>query len=311
MPCVVIIVGSRRLPNTWYSSRPGQGDPSFKPAPMPTARRYLAATPLGPGLAGTFGGIVHDAAANNEVYDFNANAWMVRAPLPTARYALAAAPLGPGLAGTFGGVNDTGYLAINEVYDFNSNSWSTRAPMPTFLNLATAAPLGPGLVGAFGGRGGGGSVATTYVYSYNDNTWASRAPIPTVRAGAAAPLGPGLAGVFGGVVSNSSNPSEVYDYNADVWMIRAPAPTARNYLAATPLGPGLAGVFGGVVYTPYPTSTAANEIYDFNSNSWSTRAPMPTARGYLAAAPLGPGLAGTFGGSGTGARDDANEIYSY
>ncbi len=70
MPCLVIVVGNRRSPNTWYSSQPGLGDPSFKPAPMPTARNALAAAPLGNGLAGAFGGWNGNLLATNEVYSY-------------------------------------------------------------------------------------------------------------------------------------------------------------------------------------------------------------------------------------------------
>jgi hypothetical protein len=120
MPCLVIVVGSRRPPNTWYSSRPGLGDPSFKPAPMPTARYALAAAPLGSGLVGVFGG--NDSGGSilsaNEVYNHNTNTWASRAPMPTGRYYLAAAPLEPGLAGVFGGFNGTSHLGVNELYAY-------------------------------------------------------------------------------------------------------------------------------------------------------------------------------------------------
>jgi hypothetical protein len=117
MPCLVIVVGNRRPPNTWYSSQPEQGDPSFKPAPMPTPRARLAAASLGPGLAGAFGGYNGNFLATNEVYNYGTNTWASRAPMPTPRAQLAAASLGPGLAGVFGGFR-SGYLTANEVYSY-------------------------------------------------------------------------------------------------------------------------------------------------------------------------------------------------
>jgi hypothetical protein len=122
MPCLVIIVGSRRSPNTWYSSRTGYGDPSFKPTPMPTARHGMAAASLGPGLAGVFGGQLELNV--NEVYNLTTNTWSTRANMPTGRHYLAAAPLGPGLVGVFGGYNNLqSNLVINEVYNHNTNTW--------------------------------------------------------------------------------------------------------------------------------------------------------------------------------------------
>jgi hypothetical protein len=119
MPCLVIVVRNRRPQNTWYSSQPGLGDPSFKPAPMPTARLGVAAAPLGLGLTGVFGGYNGSYLRTNEVYDYNTNTWTSKAPMPTGRERLAAAPLGPGLAGVFGGFNiGSGILAANEVYSY-------------------------------------------------------------------------------------------------------------------------------------------------------------------------------------------------
>jgi len=166
MPCLVIIAGRSLPPNTWFSSQPGLGDPSFKPTPMPTARAYLAAAPLGTGLAGVFGG--HNGSSflsTNEVYDYSTNTWTSRASMPTARAYLAAAPLGTGKAGVFGGYN-SGYLTTNQVYDYSTNTWASKAPMPTARNYLAAASLGDGLAGVFGGYNGSSYLSTNEVYSY-------------------------------------------------------------------------------------------------------------------------------------------------
>jgi hypothetical protein len=120
MPCLVIIAGRSLPPNTWFSSQPGLGDPSFKPTPMPTARSNIAAASLGNSLAGVFGGSSSSGTfrATNEVYNYNTNTWASKAPMPTARSYLAAAPLGTGLAGAFGGSSSSGYLTVNEVYSY-------------------------------------------------------------------------------------------------------------------------------------------------------------------------------------------------
>jgi hypothetical protein len=136
---------------------------------MPTARRFLAAAPLGLGLAGVFGGIgiYGDVLATNEVYNHNINAWATRAPMPTARFELAAAPLGSGLTGVFGGRPDLyssqNDMSQNEVYDHYSDTWLTRAPMPTARSGAGAAELDYGVVAVVGGSSGG-DVNEIYVY---------------------------------------------------------------------------------------------------------------------------------------------------
>jgi hypothetical protein len=84
-------------------------------------------------------------------------------------------------------------------------------------------------------------------------------------------------------------------------------PTARYAMAAASLGTGLAGVFGGYLNG----SLTANEVYDYNTNTWASRAPMPTARYYSAAASLETGLAGVFGGYDGSNRLNVNELYAY
>jgi len=117
MPCLVIIVGSRRLLNTWYSSQPGLGDSSFKPTPMPTGRTHLAAAPLGVGVVGVFGGWGGSGTLpTNEAYSLDTNTWSTKAPMPTARAYLAAAELGDGVAGTLGGSGSGTGMNFNEVY---------------------------------------------------------------------------------------------------------------------------------------------------------------------------------------------------
>jgi hypothetical protein len=68
----------------------------------------------------------------------------------------------------------------------------------------------------------------------------------------------------------------------------------------------LAGVFGGSDGSYLST----NQVYNHASNTWASRTAMPSARAFLAAAPLGPGLAGAFGGTGDWDIND-NEIYDY
>jgi hypothetical protein len=310
MPCLVIIVGGRASLNTWYSSQPGLGDPRFKPASMPTVRWRLAAAPLGAGVVGAFGGFngVY-YRATNEIYDHSMNTWTTRASMPTARGEIAAAPLGLGLVGVFGGTRSTDILVTTEVYNYFTNTWASRASMPTGRRGLAAAPLGPGLAGVFGGLPSGN---LTEVYDYSANSWTVRASMPTARRFlTSAPLGPGLAGVFGGIglYDDVLATNEIYNHDANAWTRRASMPTARFELAAGSLGSGLAGVFGGR-YSLYSDLHVLpqNEAYDYYSDTWLTRAPMPTARSGIGVAELDYGVVAVVGGFSGG---DTNEIYVY
>jgi hypothetical protein len=183
---------------------------------MPTGRRELAAAPLGPGLVGVFGGFAGGALTQNEVYDYSANSWTVRASMPTARRFLTSAPLGPGLVGVFGGIGLYGdILATNEVYNHNANAWTTRVPMPTARFELAAGPLGSGLAGVFGGRHNLYNdlhvLPQNEAYDYYSDTWLTRAPMPTARSGiGVAELDYGVVAVVGGFSSGDVN--EIYVY---------------------------------------------------------------------------------------------------
>jgi hypothetical protein len=155
------------------------------------------------------------------------------------------------------------------------------------------------------------TLATNEVYNYDANVWTTRAPMPTARwLLASAPLGLGLAGVFGGVGGSGDAlaTNEVYNHNSNSWTVRASMPTARVELAAGFLGSGLAGVFGGRPNLDNNwNDLSKNEVYDYYSGAWLTRAPMPTARSGTGVAELHYGVVAVVGGR----YSTVNEIYVY
>jgi hypothetical protein len=85
-------------------------------------------------------------------------------------------------------------------------------------------------------------------------------------------------------------------------------PTARTELGAGPLGSGLVGVFGGRPNLDNNwNDLAQNEVYDYYTNTWLTRAPMPTARSGTGVAELDYGVVAVVGGR----YSKVNEIYVY
>src|SRR5262249_12590832 len=107
---------------------------------------------------------------------------------------------------------------------------------------------------------------------------------------------------------------EIYDPTTNSWSTGAPMPTARTGLVAAAVNGkvyAIGGLVNGPLFTGAPTVcsiyyyvcytfTMLNtlEIYDPVTNTWTAGAPMPTARGNLAAAVVN-GKIYAIGGSGT------------
>ena len=84
-------------------------------------------------------------------------------------------------------------------------------------------------------------------------------------------------------------------------------PTARNHLSSAVVDGKLYAIGGR---TSGPSGNLnANEAYDPSTNTWSTKAPMPTARGGLASADTINGNIYSFGGEAPTLVFNTNEKY--
>jgi N-acetylneuraminic acid mutarotase len=168
-------------------------------------------------------------------------------------------------------------------------AWNAVASM----SLARAR-LGVGAVdGMLYAVGGSDALCTTYsaleAYHPASDTWAPKSPMPTARASFGTAVDNGLFYVIGGQAGCGTpifNTVEAYDPVTDAWNTLAPIPTER-------IVPGT-GVIGGILYVVggqnYTTGVDANgnlntlEAYDPGTDTWTTKAPMPTARAYVGTA---------------------------
>lgn len=116
------------------------------------------------------------------------------------------------------------------------------------------------------------------------NSWTIKAPMPTgrTRLGLAAASNGKLYAVGGAVPGNPAfRTLEEYDPATNTWTTKAPMPTARTALCLAAVGDGLLYAVGGTdmnaTATEFPRF-AIVEAYDPVTDSWSTKAPMLTAR---------------------------------
>jgi len=174
-------------------------------------------------------------------------------------------------------------VALASSQAFAQDTWTTKAPMPTPRSHLAAGVVN-GVLYAVGGYSNGNWLATVEAYDPTTDSWTTKAPMPTPRSHLAAGVVNGVLYAVGGYSNgNWLATVEAYDPTTNTWTTKAPMPTQRFSLAI--------GVVNGILYAVggYNINIAANgwlptvEAYDPTTDTWTTKAPMPTARGALAA----------------------------
>lgn len=164
-----------------------------------------------------------------------------------------------------------------------TGGWTTASPLATARFTPAAAMGSDGRIYAIGGQNGTTVLASVEAYEARSDTWSPAAPLPTPRRRHAAASGRnGEIYVVGGLSPTScfvvENRLDVYDPRSDSWTAAAPMPTARAWLAAATGRDGRIYAFGGGTQCGGPVVLDTAEAYDPRTDSWTTLAPMPTAR---------------------------------
>jgi N-acetylneuraminic acid mutarotase len=97
---------------------------------------------------------------------------------------------------------------------------------------------------------------------------------------------------------NALSANEAYDPVADTWTSKSSMPTARRYLGVTATSDGRIWAIGGedAAYGDYGNAYATVEVYDPSTDTWTTKASMPTARRWVSVAVASNGLIYAMGG---------------
>jgi N-acetylneuraminic acid mutarotase len=202
-----------------------------------------------------------------------------------------------------------GYPATREtkrtvqLYDPVDDRWELTTPMPIALNHNMSVSVG-GKLYMIGGQltdaGAGNFSDRVFEYDPNTRQWTERARMPTARGGGVAVVVDGKIYVAGSRPPRGAD-FAVYDPATDAWRTLPDMPTQRNHLAGASVNGKvyiIGGRFEGGFQSP---QTAAVEMYDPATNSWSARASMPKPRGGLNGI-AAHGCIHAFGGEGnTGA----------
>ncbi|MFD7024445.1 Kelch repeat-containing protein [Promicromonospora sukumoe] len=230
--------------------------------------------------------------------------WEERAPMALERQELYPEVVDDRIYVAGGLLNpNTGVSAHFDAYDPATDSWDRLATMPQarhHIGLAEA----DGSLYAVGGFSGGfprwRAESDTFVYSPDDDTWSSGVDLPEPRAEFVIESVRDQVFVIGGRVRETpgattftthvdSRTNEMFDPAAGTWTTLAPAPTARNSAASAVVDDRIY-VIGGREFSLAEDGSAVQEnvatveVYDPADDEWETVAPLPEARGGLAAA---------------------------
>ena len=269
------VVGTDTLVNV---NATGTGSAWTRPADLPGFRFMIGTAEAGGKVfaAGGYGmaGGYPPELARLEAYDPATDTWTLRASMPTARYGVAAATIN-GLVYVVGGFQEESLLMLGtlEVYDPVTDTWTTKAPMPTPRRMLAVSVVN-GILYAIGGAA---CVDANY-------------PCAT----------------------NSVSTVEAYDPATDTWTTKASMPTPRQSLGAATVNGRIYAIGGQQTDLPWnyteTNALSTNEEYDPATDSWTTKAPMPTARYGPAVASLA-GVVHAIGGYAQGTLLGTNEEF--
>jgi len=289
-------------------------------ASMPTARAYF-------GVAVVDGKIyaIGGAGGVNEAYNPETNTWTTKKPMPNPRtsFAIAAYENKIYCIGGYANGSNTG-TAINEVYDTQTDTWETKSSMPTARSQLQASAVN-GKIYVIGGILEDGEIlSVNEVYDPATDTWTTKSPIPYGVYSHSSVVVDNRIYVLSGQSSSPGNNgpdkgplNQIYDPETDTWTSGAPPPQPAHrsgaVVTSSVLTPKRIYVIGGQV--GFMDASNINQVYDPQTDTWSTGTSMPTARQGLGVAVVNNliyAIGGSFPANGfsTTTSGDLNKPYT-
>ena len=170
-----------------------------------------------------------------------------------------------------------------QVYDIATDSWELGPQLPLPNNHGMAASVN-GKIYLIGGQtqaddapGTNSYVNTVYELDPAVGEWTTRAPMPTTRSSGVAVVLDGKIYVAGGRPPHEQD-FAAYDPATNSWEVLPNLPTPRNHFTGAAIS-GRIHYLGGRKGLGLGTSmTTAHEVYDPQTRTWTTAAPMLRAR---------------------------------
>jgi N-acetylneuraminic acid mutarotase len=165
------------------------------------------------------------------------------------------------------------------------DSWTTLEPMPTARSGLGVAVV-DGKIYAIGGQKGDEVLNVTEEYDPVTNQWTSKTSMPTARSDFGIAVYQNKIYVIGGTngsgiaagESQLTGVTEVYNPITDTWETKTSMPNPRQGLEANVVSDKIY-LIGGVRYAGefVHLEFDENDVYDPATDSWTTKAPLPTA----------------------------------
>ena len=164
-----------------------------------------------------------------------------------------------------------------QIYDIASDRWQLGPELPLPNNHGMAAAVG-GKIYMIGGQttdDQNGATAVNSVYELDPAvaTWVEKAKMPTARSGGVAVVHGGKIYVAGGRVPRG-NDFAVYDPATNVWESLPDLPSQRNHITGAAINGRIHIVGGRLGNGLSPLKSDANEVFDPQTRTWTTAAPL-------------------------------------
>jgi N-acetylneuraminic acid mutarotase len=235
-------------------------------------------------------------------YNTATDTWITKASLPTPLWGTNGAAVLNGKIYISGGCAEIGHAtcvfdppsSALFVYDPSTNTWARNQNMPSVLSSSGTSQFGGthGATGVIAGR----LYVLTECYEAFEPAFEHCSPALFFRYNPVTdkwtvlprPVG-GHDFAVGGVIDGKfyatgfDGQLEVYDPATNHWTTKTPLPNPHVRLSTGAVAQGRLFVIGGQRLTETETPLRRTIAYDPTSNTWITKAPMPTARVGVAA----------------------------
>jgi N-acetylneuraminic acid mutarotase len=186
-----------------------------------------------------------------------------------------------------------------QVFDTASGLWELGPPLPQPNNHGMAAGVN-GRVYLIGGQttdlSEGPYVDTVYELNPASGSWVEKARMPTARSSGVAVVHQGSIYVAGGRPPRGSD-FAVYHPASDSWEVLPNLPSQRNHLTGAAINGRIHVVGGRLGQGLSPQMTTVHEVFDPQTRTWTTAAPMLRARSGMNGA-MARGCFHVWGGEG-------------
>ena len=175
----------------------------------------------------------------------------------------------------------------NQVFDAAQNKWSTFAPLPMEMHHFQPVVLNGHIyvIGAFTCCfPEEPTVADIYRLNLASNSWETVGSMPAnrLRGSAGAVAHNNKIYIIGGNTNGHSGGAvpwfDEYDPATNQWRVLPNAPKARDHFSAAVVGNKLVAAAGRTTNRTFGGMVAQTDTYNFNTNSWTSSASIPTPR---------------------------------